>query len=969
MEYLQSLNDKQLEAVQHTEGYLRVIAGAGSGKTKLLVSRYAYLVKEYGINSANVLCVTFTNKAAGEMKRRIRALIGGEYDTSLICTYHGFCVRVLREDVEKIFYPKEFQIIDTAQQKAVLGEIYQKFELKLDHGSFEKIVRQIGDYKSRNRDYVGRMCLSEKCQIKNSVETLDDRIIEEYLQHQKQVFAMDFQDLMYFTLDLFARCPEVLGKWQERLNYIQVDEFQDSSATELELIDLLSAKHKNLMIVGDPDQNIYEWRGSDVKLLVDFDKTHLPTETIFLNRNYRSTPQILACANALIEKNLFRLKKELFTKSASGAEVCHYHMKNDYAEAEKIVELILDTRKSTEASFSDFAVLYRSGFLSRIIEKKFTECGIPYEIFGSVKFYHRMEVQDLIAYLRLVAFEDDVAFKRIVNKPRRRFGRIKLQALQGMQTDASLFATLCENADAPVFKNSGAAEFAQTISGLIADAEHMSISETVEAVCSRSGYEKYIRELGDMERFENLTEFKRIAAEYEENLGERVTLKEFLNQIALQSEDDGEESAEKVKLMTIHAAKGLEFPNVFVIGFSEGIFPSSKTIEERKALGLEEERRLCYVAITRAEKRLFLFDNEGFTQGGSQKLPSRFLREIGEENYRSFGKISGELWRQSEAYAAKQMGEELPAEERPKVGDRVEHPAFGSGVVLERTPQNLRIRFDRLSSDRVISPEFFSKKRTLPVLPRPSETSNEPTPENKLQSSVSKEKEQKNTAVQEKKLVAEQKEEQLAPQKAPIPEPTEHGYEKTEEITVEEQRERTHREEENRCAEELEVPLKKPNLSEYENLWNREDLPKTGWVCIGVTDLGEPSGVCEMCGKQIIRYVHHMKHPNFGTLGVGCICAGKMEGDVEGAKQREQDFKNKESRRQSFLNRRWKRSKNNNSYLKIKDHLIVLYFSRQKNNWKYSLDNEFCVEVFPDSDSAKNAAFEALDAVIKKAEM
>ena len=302
MDYLLKLNEKQLEAVTSTEGYLRVIAGAGSGKTKLLVSRYAYLVKEYGIDSSNILCVTFTNKAAGEMKRRIRALIGGEYDTSLICTYHGFCVRVLREDVEKIFFPKEFQIIDNTQQKAILGEIYQKFELKLDHGSFEKIVRQISRYKTLNRNYVAKMCCTDKMQILEEINTLDDQIIEAYLQHQKQIYAMDFNDLLYFTIDVFSRCEDVLVKWQDRLNYIQVDEFQDSSKTEMQLINMLSQKHKNLMIVGDPDQNIYEWRGSNVNLLVDFDKTHIPTKTVFLNQNYRSTPQILKCANTLIEK-------------------------------------------------------------------------------------------------------------------------------------------------------------------------------------------------------------------------------------------------------------------------------------------------------------------------------------------------------------------------------------------------------------------------------------------------------------------------------------------------------------------------------------------------------------------------------------------------------------------------------------------------------------------------------------------
>lgn len=955
MKYLQSLNNKQLEAVQHTEGFLRVIAGAGSGKTKLLVSRYAYLVKEYGINSANILCVTFTNKAAGEMKRRIRGLIGNEYDTSLICTYHGFCVRVLREDIEKIFYPKEFQIIDTNQQKSILSEIYQKFELKLDHGSYEKMVKLIGIYKAQNRSYVEKMCLSEKCRIKDRINTLDDQIIEEYLQHQKQVFAMDFQDLMYFTLNVFNRCPEVLEKWQDRLNYIQVDEFQDSSSTEMELIDLLSQKHQNLMIVGDPDQNIYEWRGSDVKLLVDFDKKHIPTKTIFLNQNYRSTPQILKCANTLIENNVFRLKKDIFTKSGNGAEVFHYHLKHEFAEAEKIVDLILDIKKKDRCSFSDFAVLYRSGFLSRIIEKKFTECGIPYEIFGSVKFYHRMEVQDIIAYLRLIAFDDDVSFKRIVNKPRRRFGRIKMQTLQEMQTDASLFTTLKENIDNPAFKNSGAKEFIKMIDALKVDATQLNVSDTVEKICICSGYEKYMRELGDMERFENLAEFKRIAAEYEENLGENITLKEFINQISLQSEDDGEESAEKVKLMTIHSAKGLEFPNVFVIGFSEGIFPSSKTIEERKQLGLEEERRLCYVAITRAEKRLFLFDSEGYTQGDTKKLPSRFLKEIGEKNYIRIGSISKELQMQADKFVANQSGEAPTLAAAKKVGDKIEHPAFGSGVIIEKTANNYRIRFDKLNSDRIMSADFFNRNHTLPTLTHSAETE-ESSPEDTNEIINLPEKTPpKNINISP-----------IINNDTPSKNQTLNDYQKIDLLPISELKEVPEPSPQNQPQQPPEPPpIIQPDLTEYDNLWNREDVPKTGWVCVGVTDLGAPTGVCQMCGHQIIRYVHHMMHPQYGMLDVGCICAGKMEGDIEKAKKRENNFKNREARRQSFLNRKWKQSKNNNSYLKIKDHLIVLYYSERNKNWKYSLDNEFCVEVFFTKEDAVNAAFEALEKKIQ----
>ena len=944
MDYLLKLNEKQLEAVQATEGYLRVIAGAGSGKTKLLVSRYAYLVKEYGIDSANILCVTFTNKAAGEMKRRIRTLIGDEYDTSLICTYHGFCVRVLREDIEKIFYPKEFQIIDTAQQKAILGEIYQKFELKLDHGSFEKIVKQISTYKLLNRNYVSRMCATDKCSILEVIETLDDQIIEEYLQRQKQIYAMDFSDLMYFTLDVFARCPNVLEKWQDRLNYIQVDEFQDSSNTEMELIDLLSAKHKNLMIVGDPDQNIYEWRGSDVKLLVDFDKNHEPTQTIFLNQNYRSTPQILKCANTLIERNVFRLKKDLFTKSGLGADVYHYHMKNEYAEADKIVEIISDMRKKGKCNFADCAVLYRSGFLSRIIEKKFTEAGIPYEIFGGVKFFQRMEIQDIMAYLRLIAFDDDISFKRIVNKPRRRFGRVKLQSLNLLQSDKSLYETLKENIDESTFKNSGAKDFIEIIESLKVDVHKLPISDLIEKVCAITGYEKYIRELGDMERFENLAEFKRICTEFENNFGESVSLKEFINHISLQSEDDGEENSDMVKLMTIHSAKGLEFPNVFIIGFSEGIFPSSKTIEERKQLGLEEERRLCYVAITRAKKNLFLFDSEGYTQNGKQKLPSRFLKEIGEENYIRIGTIPKELQENTDRIVNNSI--DITIQKISKdVGDKVHHPAFGEGEIVgfEKNKNSYKIKFEKLNSERVMSADYFSKSRNIPII---SQNTEDRTADSEKLVSTQPEVFQNATSNKPKGKMPEGYEED---EKKNIPEFIQLGG-------------KPHPKQPD-CEY---YPTESPDLKGRENLWNNPNVPKEGWMCIGVTDLGKPVGVCQMCGHQIIRYVHHMIHPQYRPLDVGCICAGKMEGDIERAKQRENDFKNKEARRENFKNRKWKNSKNNNPFIKIKDHFIVLYYNKIYNNWKYSLDNVFCVEVYKTKDAAMNAAFEALEKTIAK---
>jgi len=649
-------------------------------------------------------------------------------------------------------------------------------------------------------------------------------------------------------------------------------------------------------------------------------------------------------------------------KSGDGVQVYHYHEKNEYAEADRIIASIHQIRKETGCNYADFAVLYRSGFLSRVIEKKFTENGVPYEIFGGVKFYQRMEIQDVMAYLRLVAFDDDISFKRIINKPRRKFGRIKLQRLLALQKDGvSLFQTLQENLDDPTFKGSGAKEFVAVINQVRQLHQTIPLSECVERICTDSGYEKYIRELGDMERFENLSEFKRIASEYENNFGEQVSLKEFINQISLQSEDDGEEACDMVKLMTIHAAKGLEFPNVFVIGFSEGIFPSAKTIEERKKMGLEEERRLCYVAITRAEKRLFLLDSEGFTQNGKQKLPSRFLREIGEENYIRIGTISKELQYGTDQYVSQLLGEESP--QPPKTaGNRVTHPAFGEGEIVGfgRNKNTYRVKFDKLSSERDISVDFFSKTRTLPQIPRPAPV-NDQNERPKEKPPMVENNPQGNDALigNTNKSYADSPSEKTACSLEAPPK----GYEKVDAFKVQKEDKRPQKPGGGGGGgQPQEVPtLKQPDLTEYDNLWKRDDVPKTGWTCTGVTDLGGPTGVCEMCGHQIIRYVHHMFHPNYGTLDVGCICAGKMEGNIERAKKREQDFKNKQARKENFKNRQWKTSKNSNSYIKIKDHLVVLYHNKHLDNWKYSLDNVFCPEVFESREDAMDAAFEALE--------
>lgn len=997
MDIFVNLNNKQTQAVRETEGYVRVIAGAGSGKTKLLVSRYAYLVTEYGIDSSNILCVTFTNKAAGEMKKRISKLIGPEYSTSLICTYHGFCARLLRENPEKLFLTRGFQIIDTYQQKTLLEEIYQKYELKLDWANFQSIIKKIAQ-KKQDISYVSRMAQADKVQLLSEINTLDDQIIEEYMQRQKAVYSLDFTDLMMYAIYLLTNDEEVRNKWQERLNYIQVDEFQDSSSIEMQLVDILSGKYQNLMIVGDPDQNIYEWRGSDVKLLVDFDKNHPGTKTIILNQNYRSTPQILNCANTLIEKNDLRLKKDLFTKAAPGTNVFHIHSKTEDKEVEEIVKTIRKIKKEKNKSYSDFAVLYRSGFLSRVVERKLVEEGIPYEIYGGVKFYQRMEILDVVAYLRLIAFNDDLSFKRIINTPRRKFGRTRVAALErirenneinlfdGDLKDKSLYEVLKTHLGDQAFNGSGGGQFVSLIENLKALKDRLKISELINRVCIDSGYEQYIRELGDEERLDNLSEFKRIANEFESGFGEDINLEGFLQQIALMSTEDTDKPVEAVKLMTIHASKGLEVPVVFIIGFSEGIFPSSRTIEERKKLGLEEERRLCYVAITRAQEFLYLTDSEGQSQNGIKKLPSRFLFEIGEQNYKRVGRISDDLEREAFGYMHRldlSMTEELLPEQQS--GELyVEHHIFGKGRVISFDTKRkvYTVQFENMTLPRSISADYFSKKHeSLPVikaLPQEKEVeylppeiesnslsqkidnSLQPTDDlNKLplfEQETEKEEEYRSLPHWDEDVDKEEFTFEI-PIREKSPEET---VETVEEIEITEDRE-----DEEEIPDEKEIPPElKAKLDAASNHWEDPNFPKTGWSCTSVTDLGAPVGICEMCGWQIIRYVHHMVHDSGLSLDCGCVCAGKLEGNIERAKKRESAFKNKEARKFNFKKRTWKKSGRGNEYLKIKNHIVVLFHFRDSDKWKYSIDNEFCKKSYNSRNEVIEAVFEALEKLL-----
>lgn len=674
---LDGLNEKQIEAVTSIDGYYRVIAGAGSGKTKALTHRYAYLVDEAGIPPRNILCVTFTNKAACEMKRRVKALIGKDCDTSLITTYHGFCARVLREDINGLFYPENFLILDTPDQKVILSEIYERLNINLDFASYEDICLAIDIYKD-DQSYVDYL-VDPKAEIHlERAHSLKEKIILNYLLGQKKIFGLDFNDLMYFTFALFKKKQEIKQKWQEQIQYILVDEFQDCSKREYRLINILSEVNKNLFVVGDPDQTIYGWRGADMKIIMDFDKKYPDTKTIMLNQNYRSTPEILAIANSLIANNKMRIEKELFTKLEPGILPEHLHAPDEKSEAEGIIKRI-KSLLNEGYRYSDIAILYRAAYVSRFIEQYFIKEGIPFEIYGSLRFFERMEIKDAIAFLKLAVYGDDISFLRIINKPRRKMGKPKVAYLKELASahGSTLYENLKNHLGDDIFVNTGAAQFVALIEELRSGADSINPSALLQLALLKSGYEEFIRKDGDMDRLDNIAELKRTVELYQENYGEFLPLKVFLQQIAVGFDNEADDKRNFIKLMTIHAAKGLEFPAVFVCGMTEGTFPSSRTIEDWCQAGLEEERRLCYVAFTRAKKKLFLTESEG-SSNYNRKTPSRFLFEINDSLYTRTGRITENLIRETKKKAGLWNEADM---QFYSIGDSVLHQLFGEGII------------------------------------------------------------------------------------------------------------------------------------------------------------------------------------------------------------------------------------------------------------------------------------------------
>ena len=646
-----NLNPTQMEAVTSTEGFIRVIAGAGSGKTRALTHRFAYLVNEVGILPGNFLCVTFTNKAADEMRQRIH-LLTGDNDTGYICTFHSFCVSVLQEDSFAVQYPKSFLVLDNSDIDDMLRIIYAERGLTLRDMTFHDARDMIEIQKLfKKPDYYLDM-------IEMSLDTLHDKYMQAtevkeiifygYLYQEKKCFGLDYNDLIKFVLYIFSQNGETKLKWQKRLEYIMIDEFQDIDFLQYELMENLCGFHKNLFIVGDPDQTIYTWRGADVKYLMEFDKVFPNVKTILMTQNYRSTPQIIAAVNSLIDKNRYRVKKDLIPMLPDGDSVLCHHASRSEDEAKWIASQMLELNDKG-VPFRDMTVLYRAHYITRTVEDVLRKAKIPYTIYSGVQFYERMEIKNALSYLRMIAYKDDLSFRRIANVPKRNLGERRMKFLEEFATEhgCSLYEALCFTVEDEIFKRTKAQQFIRLVESFSANYADRPISELLSDILDKSGYEEALRTEGSQERLDNLAELKQSVYEYETSCGEESMLEHYLTHIALYTNSDTESRGDKVKLMTVHAAKGLEFPYVFLCAMNEGVFPSKKTNTLEK---MEEERRLAFVAMTRAEKRLYLSEAEGRNLDGSPKFPSRFILDIDDELLEHTAPLQDALIRDAKDY-------------------------------------------------------------------------------------------------------------------------------------------------------------------------------------------------------------------------------------------------------------------------------------------------------------------------------
>ncbi|ELJ9061030.1 DNA helicase PcrA [Staphylococcus pseudintermedius] len=702
-----NMNKEQSEAVRTTEGPLLIMAGAGSGKTRVLTHRIAYLLDEKDVSPYNILAITFTNKAAKEMKERVQALVGEEAEVIWMSTFHSMCVRILRRDADRIGIERNFTIIDPTDQKSVIKDVLKrenidpkKYEPRIFIGEISKLKNDLltpAKAEAEADDFYSRMVAT---------------VYKGYQQQLVRNQALDFDDLIMTTIRLFERVPDVLDFYQNKFQYIHVDEYQDTNTAQYTLVNMLAQKFKNLCVVGDSDQSIYGWRGANIHNILSFEKDYPNARTIFLEQNYRSTKTILQAANEVIRHNTERKPKGLWTANQQGEKIHYYEAMSERDETEYVVREIFKQQKKGKR-YKDMAVLYRTNAQSRVLEETFLKSNIPYVMVGGQKFYDRKEIKDLLSYLRLIANSaDDISLQRIINVPKRGIGPSSVEkiATYAVDHELTMFDALAEVDFIGLSKKvtQAAAEFYQLMSNLMQEQEFLEVSEIVDEVLEKSGYREMLEREQSIEsrsRLENIDEFMSVPVDYEKNTPlEEQSLINFLTDLSLVADVDGANLEDGVTLMTMHSAKGLEFPIVFIIGMEESIFPHIRAIQSESDHEMEEERRISYVAITRAEEELYLSHATSRTLFGRPQSNerSRFLNEIPEELLdlpeRQYAMTIGSRKRQPAKRGFSQRAVKNSSSSSTasnwKVGDKVMHKSWGEGMVSNVNDKNGSIELD-----------------------------------------------------------------------------------------------------------------------------------------------------------------------------------------------------------------------------------------------------------------------------------
>ena len=750
MSFLEQLNKQQVEAVHTVDQHLRIIAGAGSGKTRVVTTRIAYLIEEMQVYPNKILAITFTNKAAKEMKERVEGMLGEVAKAVQISTIHSFCVRLLREDILEVGYPRNFTILDSDDQKSILRDAYKQMQIDVKSYSYNSMLGYISANKTNFVDPV----MAKANAGPWAGEQIKADVYAYYEKRLKEMYGLDFDDLLIFAYRILKDKEEVRAKWQRRFTYIHVDEFQDVDNLQYAIIRLLVGDHSYLCVVGDPDQTIYTWRGAQVDIIMNFERDFPDSKTVILNQNYRSTQPILNGANALIRNNRNRIEKDLFTEVEGDNPIIHFTAMDDVNEPVWVASRIMALSHSG-VCYRDIAVLYRSNYLSRGLEKALLDFRIPYRIYGGIRFYDRAEIKDALSYLRLLApkQEDDekelyknLSIKRIINMPKRGIGAKTMELIeqQAEHDNTNMYEIIKQYEIGKGKAKANIQAFVALIEECRQLVDEISIDQLLEKVLEDSGYLDMLREDKEIERLENIKELISDIADYVEN-NPQGSLQEYLQEISLYTDKEADSSGDFVQLMTIHAAKGLEFDNVFVYSLCEGIFPNDKSVIEGGQAALEEERRLAYVAFTRARKQLFLSDSYGYsyvldklktTSRFVKELPEEYLEEVGAKPRNHFASdvdtFTGNAFLSSQAPQFHEehqddMIQTFPNDEetsmggakasqndrksemkhkkkgRIRKGDLVNHSVFGDGVVIKLEGELAAIAFDKRFGIRKIN--------------------------------------------------------------------------------------------------------------------------------------------------------------------------------------------------------------------------------------------------------------------------